>query len=93
MTLRPAVAGDVFWRFTFMVSPPIRARLIDTLRAAGLLASAWYPPVQHLFVPGASASDFPGAAAFGESVVNLFTDHRVDTAAARRAVSVINQFA
>jgi perosamine synthetase len=93
VTLRPQVRGDVFWRFTFMVARSLRPTLLAMLRAEGLLASTWYPPVQRLFVPGASDSDFPGAEEFGATVINLFTDYRVTRAAAEKAVTVVNRFA
>lgn len=91
--LRPRVDGDVFWRFTFTVARSRRQPLLDAVRAEGLLASTWYPPVAQLFVSGAATSEFPGAEEFGATVVNLFTDYRVDHAAAARAVTVINRLA
>lgn len=91
--LRPVVDGDVYWRFTFTVPRTMRQQIIDAVRAEGLLASAWYPPVPHLFMPGASAMDYPNAEAFGASVINLFTDHRVDAESAEQAAMVVNRFA
>jgi dTDP-4-amino-4,6-dideoxygalactose transaminase len=80
VTPRPTVAGEVFWRYTFLVSPDCRDQVVLALREAGLHASCWYQPIHTVF-PGAepesATAEFPGAAQFGAQVINLWVDDSI----------------
>ena len=85
------VAGEVPWRYSILVPPLLRDRLLAHLHENGVPCSAWYPPVHGIFAPVAQAS-YPGAERFGAAVVNLWTDASTDIAAVDRASALIDRF-
>jgi dTDP-4-amino-4,6-dideoxygalactose transaminase len=74
---RPETPEEVCWRYTFLVLPELRDGLLKTLRGHDVPASAWYPPINHLFQAPSSLDDFPGASHFGNRVINLWVDQTV----------------
>lgn len=73
----PQKQGSVCWRYSILVSEEIRDLILERLRKKGFHASAWYPPVHHLFNKNMKASEFPGAAQFGKRIINLWVDKDV----------------
>ncbi len=74
ITHRPRVAGDAYWRFSFLLPPNRRAAVLEALRSADFLASTWFPPVHRIFDDLAQGWRFPGAESFAARVVNLSVD-------------------
>ncbi|PCJ89773.1 MAG: hypothetical protein COA57_01050 [Flavobacteriales bacterium] len=90
---RTPVDGEIFWRYSILAAnTEMRNTLIRKLRTNNLLASTWYPPVNHLFEKKGNESDFKGAYFFSQRVINLFVDKRVNKEAIDKTIDIINNF-
>jgi perosamine synthetase len=79
------------WRYSILVPPDRREALLIHLRANGVPASAWYPPVHGIFAPDAEAV-YPEAERFAARVINLWVDTATNIAAVDRTSALINRF-
>jgi len=88
---RPEVAGDVYWRYTFLAPETVRDRLLAALRAKGIPASTWFPPVDRLFDGRRASAGFPNAARFAGQCLNVFVDRSMELAAIPAAAALIRK--
>jgi perosamine synthetase len=89
---RPPTPGAVCWRYTFLVPSQLRDALLDALRGQGIPASAWFPPIHHLFHSDVDPDDFPGAENFGRRVINLWADQTVSPDVIDRTTDIIHAY-
>jgi perosamine synthetase len=85
----PAVEGAVYWRYNVLFEQRMRDRMLAALRAVGLPASRWYPPVHAQFAQVVETSAFPGATEFSRRVLNLSTDESITEEDVTRCIRVI----
>lgn len=81
---------DCCWRYTFTVLNK-RDSFIQHLRENNILASAWYPPLTST-LSLTTAEKFPQGETFGNHVVNIFVDFRVDEKKVLETIELINNF-
>lgn len=86
----PEREGQVYWRYNLLVPPELRDTLVRYLRSQDVTVSTWYPPVVPLFYKEFNSLCFSGSTAFGNSVVNLLVDRRVDIPEIERTSDLIN---
>ena len=86
---RPEVAGDVYWRYTFLVPQTARDGLLAALWAHGFPASRWFPSVDRLFDGRRTSAAYPGASRFAEQCLNVFVDRAMELAAIPTAARLI----
>ena len=79
------------WRYSILVPPDRREALLACLRASGIHASAWYPPVDGIFAPNSGAA-YPEAEHFAARVVNLWVDAATDAATVDRTSALLDRF-
>ena len=89
--LPPLSPEAVPWRFSFLLREDRQTRVSDRLRAAGLDASNWYPPLHRWYASGRGQDPrtLANAEYVGRRVVNLWVEPGITTEYIDRACTLV----
>lgn len=80
-------AGDVPWRYSFVIDGVQSDALASEVRAQGVDVSNWYPPLHRMLLPRSRA--LPVADAIGRSLWNLWTEPEMSDSDVLHAVEAM----
>ncbi len=89
--LPPLSPGAVPWRFSFLLREDRQVRVTERLRAAGLDASNWYPPLHRWYASGRTQDSraLANAEYVGRRVVNLWVEPGITSEYIDRACTAV----
>lgn len=84
---------DAPWRYSFLVGEGLQKVVTNALRAAGIDASNWYPPLHHWYAGGRAQNPalFQNANRLAREVVNLWVTPNLPPARIAETCALIHQ--